>query len=107
MIDLLNFFLIQIQQILISIFTFIGNAVQTLKSKDSVKVLTVRGTSFEAETLEGGSTPQEKGPVGDYKSKTSEFVGQELSKSDRPELTGAKIIISGGKTILFIVFRQD
>lgn len=74
---------------------YAGNAVQTLKAKDPVKVLTVRGTNFPAAT-EGGNAAVDKAPEVDCKTDLSTFVGQELSKSDRPELTSAKVIISGG-----------
>lgn len=75
---------------------YLGNAIQTLHVKDVVKVLSVRGTSFEADKLEGGSTTIEK-IDGDYKTELASFVSQELSKSDRPDLTSAKAVISGGK----------
>nr|CAD7396510.1 unnamed protein product [Timema cristinae] len=74
-----------------------GNAILTLKSKDPVKVVTIRGTSFEADPLEGGSAQTEAIPAGDYKTDLSQWLSQELSKSDRPELTGAKVVISGGR----------
>lgn len=76
---------------------YAGNAIQTLKCKDNVKIVTVRGTSFEATPLEGGNAKCETAPVGDYKSQLIEFIKQELSKSDRPELTSAKVVISGGR----------
>lgn len=71
----------------------------TLKSKDAVKVITVRGTSFPA-AEEGGSAPIEplNAPV-EAGNKQSEWVGQELSKSDRPDLGSAKIVVSGGKNL--------
>ncbi|XP_022187257.1 electron transfer flavoprotein subunit alpha, mitochondrial [Nilaparvata lugens] len=75
---------------------YAGNAILTLKAKDGVKVISVRGTSFEP-AADGGSGKSEPAPAGDYASKVSEFVGQELSKSDRPELTSAKVVISGGR----------
>lgn len=75
---------------------FSGNAILTLKSKDPVKVLTVRGTSFEPVLLEGGTTKTEMAPAGEYKTGLSQFLSQELSKNDRPELTGAKVVVSGG-----------
>jgi electron transfer flavoprotein alpha subunit len=74
-----------------------GNAILTLKSKDPVKVVTVRGTSFEPTPLEGGSTKIESAPAGEYNTGLSQFLSQELSKSDRPELTSAKVVISGGE----------
>jgi electron transfer flavoprotein alpha subunit len=76
---------------------FPGNAILTLKSKDPVKVVTVRGTSFEPAPLEGGNTKTEAAPAGEYKTGLSQFLSQELTKSDRPELTGAKVVISGGE----------
>ena len=74
---------------------YAGNAMATVKSSDAKKVITVRPTSFDAAS-EGGSAPVETiaDPAGPFK---SEFVGEELSKSDRPELTAAKIVISGGR----------
>jgi len=75
---------------------YAGNAIQTVRSKDPVKVITVRGTSFEPAAVEGGSAATEAAPAGTVSS-VSEFIGQELSKSDRPELTSAKSVISGGR----------
>ena len=74
----------------------LGNAIQTVKSKDPVKVITVRGTSFEPASPEGGSASTESLSADGINNTLTEFVSQELSKSDRPELTGAKIVISGG-----------
>ncbi|XP_077286363.1 electron transfer flavoprotein subunit alpha wal isoform X1 [Arctopsyche grandis] len=76
---------------------YAGNAIMTLESKDAIKVITIRGTSFEAAALEGGSASIEQAPQGDYKTDLTEWISQELSKSDRPELTGAKNIVSGGR----------
>lgn len=76
---------------------YAGNALLTLKSTDPVKVITVRGTSFEAASLEGGSAVIEDVTVGELPLDVSQFLGQELSKSDRPELTAAKTVISGGR----------
>ncbi|KAG8331405.1 hypothetical protein J6590_042172 [Homalodisca vitripennis] len=76
---------------------YAGNAILTLKSKDPVKILTVRGTSFEPAAESGGSAKAEAAPAGEYNSSLAAFVGQELTKSDRPELTAAKVIISGGR----------
>ncbi|RZF44011.1 hypothetical protein LSTR_LSTR007283 [Laodelphax striatellus] len=76
---------------------YAGNAILTLKAKDAVKVLSVRGTSFEPAADGGSGGKSEPAPSGDYASKVSEFVSQELSKSDRPELTSAKVVISGGR----------
>ena len=76
---------------------YAGNAVQTVKSKDAKKVITVRTSTFQA-TGEGDSAPVEPvGPAADPA--LSSFVGEELSKSERPELTSARIIISGGRAM--------
>ncbi|KOB78354.1 putative cxpwmw03, partial [Operophtera brumata] len=64
---------------------------------DIIGVITVRSTAFPPDSLEGGSAAVEKAPEGDYKTDLVEFVSQELAKSDRPELTSAKNIISGGR----------
>ncbi|XP_076640479.1 electron transfer flavoprotein subunit alpha wal [Colletes latitarsis] len=76
---------------------YAGNAIQTLKCKDKVKVVSVRGTAFEATPMEGGNAKCEPAPAGDYKPKLIEFIKQELSKSDRPDLTSAKVVVSGGR----------
>lgn len=77
---------------------YAGNAIQTIKVKDNIKIVTVRGTSFEPLALEsGGNATIEQAPAGDYKSDLIEFIKQELSKSDRPELTSAKAVVSGGR----------
>jgi electron transfer flavoprotein alpha subunit len=76
---------------------YAGNAIQTVKSTDAKKVITVRTSTFQA-TGEGGSAPIE--PVSAAADPAlSSFVSEELSKSDRPELTSAKIIISGGRAM--------
>jgi len=76
---------------------YAGNAIQTLKSKDSVKVVTVRGTAFEAAEMSGSGAETADAPALSAPNDLSKWVGEELSKSDRPELTGAKIIVSGGR----------
>ncbi|XP_028399028.1 electron transfer flavoprotein subunit alpha, mitochondrial-like [Dendronephthya gigantea] len=76
---------------------YAGNAVTTIKSNDKVKIFTVRGTSFEASPLDGGEAQQENAPEADTGNPFSEFINQELSKSDRPELTSAGVVISGGR----------
>jgi electron transfer flavoprotein alpha subunit len=76
---------------------YAGNAIQTVKSKDKIKVITVRTASFAA-AGEGGSAPVEAASAA-ADPKVSVFVGEELSKSERPELTSAKIIISGGRAM--------
>lgn len=75
---------------------YAGNAVLTLKSKDAIKVLSVRETSFPPVAGEG-SAKTEPAPSGDYNAQNASFVSQELTKSDRPELTAAKVVISGGR----------
>ncbi len=74
---------------------YAGNAMSTVQSTDDKKVITVRTTAFNA-AGEGGSAETKDGPQpsGDFK---SEFVSEKLSKSDRPELTAAKVVISGGR----------
>jgi len=75
---------------------YAGNALATVQSKDAIKVITVRGTAFPPVAAEGGSAAIE--PVsGAGSAGLSEFVGAELSKSERPELTAARVIISGGR----------
>ena len=76
---------------------YAGNAIQTVKSKDAKKVITVRTSTFQA-TGEGGSAPVENATAAADPG-ISSFVGEELSKSERPELTSAKIIISGGRAM--------
>ena len=75
---------------------YAGNAVMTLKSKDAIKILTVRTTAFEADESSGGSAATETSAAIDTPN-LSQFIGQELSKSDRPELSSAKVVISGGR----------
>jgi len=75
---------------------YAGNAIATVKSSDAKKVITVRGTAFEKAASEGGSGTIEKVSSAGDKGLSS-FVGAELSKSERPELTSAKIIVSGGR----------
>ena len=76
---------------------YAGNAIQTVKSLDAKKVITVRISTFQA-TGEGGSASVENAPAAADPG-LSAFVGEELSKSERPELTSAKIIISGGRAM--------
>ena len=75
---------------------YAGNAIATVRSKDAQKVITVRGTAFEKAAAEGGSGTIEAVDSGGSSGKSS-FVGAELSKSERPELTSAKVIVSGGR----------
>merc|ERR1712192_306190 len=67
-------------------------------SLDPVKIVTVRTTAFEAAATTGGSASEEAAPAGEASTAgTSEFVGQELSKSDRPDLGAASVVVSGGR----------
>jgi len=77
--------------------TYAGNAVSKIKSLAVTKLITVRGTAFEASNTDGGSANVEDAPATDFNTDLSEYVGQELSKSDRPDLQTAKIVISGGR----------
>ncbi len=75
---------------------YAGNALATVKSKDAIKVITVRTTGFDAVAPGGGNaTIESVAPPAD--SGLSQFVSREVSKSERPELTAAKIIVSGGR----------
>ena len=77
---------------------YAGNAIATVKSSDSKKVITVRGTTFDAVYATGGNAPIEEIPSsGD--SGLSKFVSISEIKSDRPELTSAKIVVSGGRGV--------
>ena len=75
---------------------YAGNCIATVKSSDSIKVITVRATGFDDCEVEGGSATKE---IVDLDSNLciSSFVGEELAESDRPELTSADIVISGGR----------
>jgi electron transfer flavoprotein alpha subunit len=75
---------------------YAGNAIATVQSGDTVKVITVRTTGFDPVAASGGSAAVEKLAAVEVSGKSS-FVGRELTKSDRPELTAAKIIVSGGR----------
>ncbi|HEU4350550.1 MAG TPA: FAD-binding protein [Burkholderiales bacterium] len=75
---------------------YAGNALATVKSKDSIKVLTVRTTAFDAVPAMGGNAPVEA-VAAPPDSGLSSFVSREVAKSERPELTAAKIIVSGGR----------
>ena len=76
---------------------YAGNAIMTVKSSDAKKVVTVRGTAFDA-AAEGGSATVEtvEAPAGPFK---STFVSEEVVKSDRPDLTAAKTVVSGGRAL--------
>ena len=75
---------------------YAGNAIATVQSSDAIKVITVRGTGFDAAAAEGGSAAVEASDVVKDLG-ISVFVGEELAKSDRPDLTAAEIVISGGR----------
>ncbi|MEY8263245.1 MAG: FAD-binding protein [Bermanella sp.] len=75
---------------------YAGNAIATVQSSDAIKVVTVRATGFDAVAAEGGSAAVESVSTVADKG-VSAFVGEELAKSDRPELTAASIVISGGR----------
>ncbi|WP_454020806.1 electron transfer flavoprotein subunit alpha/FixB family protein [Azospirillum sp. Marseille-Q6669] len=75
---------------------YAGNAIATVKSADPIKVVTVRTTAFEAAAATGGSATVEA-IAGTGDAGSAKFVGQELTKSERPELTQAKIVVSGGR----------
>ena len=74
---------------------YAGNAIATVQSTDAIKVITVRTTGFDAAAEGGGASVEKISAVAD--SGKSAFVSRELAKSDRPELTAAKIIVSGGR----------
>ena len=77
---------------------YAGNAIATVQSDEAVKVVTVRSTGFDAAAASGGSAPIETvDAVAD--AGKSRFVSREVTKSDRPELTAAKIIVSGGRAL--------
>ncbi|MEK7343913.1 MAG: FAD-binding protein [Pseudomonadota bacterium] len=77
---------------------YAGNAIATVQSKDAKKVITVRGTAFEKAASEGGSGAVEAvASTGDKG--LSSFVGAEIAKLERPELTSAKVIVSGGRAL--------
>jgi electron transfer flavoprotein alpha subunit len=75
---------------------YAGNAIATVKSKDAKKVITVRGTAFDKASADGGSAAVEQVDAG-QPAGTSEFVSMDASESERPELTSAKVIVSGGR----------
>lgn len=74
---------------------YAGNAIATVQSTDAVKVITVRTTGFDAAATGGSAAVESLAPVAD--SGKSAFVSREVAKSDRPELTAAKVIVSGGR----------
>ncbi len=76
---------------------YAGNALQTVQSRDPIKVITVRGTAFPPGAATGGAAPIEAVATATAGAGLSAFVRAELSKSERPELTSARIVISGGR----------
>jgi electron transfer flavoprotein alpha subunit len=75
---------------------YAGNVIATVQSNDAIKVLTVRGTAFDAVPVDGGTAVIEV--IADaHDAGTSSFTSEEVAKSDRPELTAAEIVISGGR----------
>ncbi|MGB3271570.1 MAG: FAD-binding protein [Xanthobacteraceae bacterium] len=76
---------------------YAGNAIQTVKSKDAKKVVTVRTSTFQAAGAGGSAAVESVAAAADPA--VSSFVGEEVAKSDRPELTSAKIIVSGGRAM--------
>lgn len=75
---------------------YAGNVIATVQSIDPIKVITVRGTAFDAAPQEGGSAAVEAVSIA-HDAGLSSFVGEEVAVSDRPELTAAKVVISGGR----------
>jgi electron transfer flavoprotein alpha subunit len=75
---------------------YAGNAIATVKSNDPIKVISVRGTAYDGVAAEGGSASVES-VDSVHDSGISSFVGEEIAKSERPELTAASIIVSGGR----------
>jgi electron transfer flavoprotein alpha subunit len=75
---------------------YAGNAIATVESTDAIKILTIRGTAFPAATPEGASTPIESG-VDAKAEPISEWVSEDLAKSDRPDLSTASKVVSGGR----------
>jgi electron transfer flavoprotein alpha subunit len=77
---------------------YAGNAIATVQTKDAKKVITVRGTAFEKAATDGGSGTIEKVAATGDKG-VSTYVGSEIAKLERPELTSAKVIVSGGRAL--------
>ena len=77
---------------------YAGNAIATVQSQDATKVITVRTTGFDAAASTGASA-QVESLQAQNPSQKSRFVGSEIAKSDRPELTAAKVIVSGGRAL--------
>ena len=77
---------------------YAGNAIATVQSTDAIKVITVRGTAFEPAATSGGNAPVEA-LAGTGDTGLARFVSQELSKSERPELTSARVVVAGGRGV--------
>jgi len=77
---------------------YAGNAIATVQSSDKVKVITVRSTAFDGAAASGGSAAVESAAA-TADNGSSRFIGSEIAKNDRPELTAAKIIVSGGRAL--------
>jgi len=75
---------------------YAGNVIATVKSSDAIKVITVRGTAFDAASSEGGSASIDT-LMEAHDAEKSSFTSEEVAKSDRPELTAADVVISGGR----------
>ena len=75
---------------------YAGNVIATVQSSDAIKVLTVRGTAFDAAAADGGSATIEAVTSAQDAGKSA-FKAEEVAKSDRPELTAAKVVVSGGR----------
>ena len=79
-------------------YIYAGNALATVKTSDEKKVLTVRAASFDPVPAEGGNAPVEDVPPAEDPG-VSSFLGAEIAKSERPELTAARVVISGGRAM--------
>jgi electron transfer flavoprotein alpha subunit len=77
---------------------YAGNAIAVVQSLDAIKVITVRTTGFDAAAATGGSAAVEQVPAAAVNGQAS-FLGNEIAKSDRPELTAAKVVVSGGRAL--------
>ncbi|MCE2878264.1 MAG: FAD-binding protein [Comamonadaceae bacterium] len=77
---------------------YAGNAIATVQSSDAVKVITVRTTGFDPASASGGSAAVQSAAIADGGGKSS-YLGSEIAKNDRPELTAAKVIVSGGRAL--------
>src|SRR3569623_1930965 len=78
---------------------YAGNAIATVQTKDAKKVITVRGTAFEKAAAEGGNAKVVSTDGAGLEQNVSTYVGSEIAKLERPELTSAKVIVSGGRAL--------